>query len=371
MKKGVKIAIIPAAVLAAAAVILFAAIPLATSKKAEARLGEVLAETGIPEDMWSVDKAYYVPLVGHLVLEKLVFGERGGAFLEAKKVTLALDTDRKDILAGSVDAREVSFFAEDARITIKSLSVKDFSVDMALLEYSPAEALKKLGNIRLSDAVFRQEGRRYFSLGELNADVAYTEGEISLSSSVSLKEFVVDIRQFAPLPSLRPEYRFSNIKLKNSFSGNVYMVKLTIDGANLFAIEADLGVSLPRELASGKITDFALIDYGDDVKMDSLSLTYTDKSLLDHIFELAGIPGGRKSTVEQLNTAFMEVAMMGGVDIERFADEAAKFIAKPGKFVLKTNLGSPMSFEDISRNPLAMNLSLSINGGEPFVTGGK
>jgi hypothetical protein len=191
MKKAVKIAIISAAAVAAAAGALFVAIPLATSKEAEARLGEALAEAGIPEDMWSVDRAYYVPLLGHLVVEKLKFGESGGNdFFEAKKVTLALDTGREDFFAGSVDAQGVSFSADDTGITVKTLSVNGLSVDKALFEYSPV-------------------------------------------------------------------------------------------------------------------------------------------------------------------------------------DEVTKFVAKPGKFEIKTNIDSPVNLEEIGQNPLAMNLSLSINGGKPFTTGGR
>jgi hypothetical protein len=370
VKKGVKIAIISTAIVAAAAAVLFAVIPLVTSKNAEARLGEVLTEAGIPEDMWNIGRAYYVPLLGHLVVEKLEFGERGAAFLEVKKATLRLDTAGEDIFAGSVDAQDVSFLADDAGITVKNLSVNDFSVDKALFGYSPVEAVKKLGNIHLSDMVFRQRGRSNFSLGRLNADIGYVEGRIPLSSSVSLKEFAVDVRQFTPLPSLRPEYRFSNIDFKTSSSGGVYTVNFVIDGANLFTIKADLDLSLPREfLASGEITGFALIDYDEDVKIDSFSLAYTDKSFLDHIFELAGMSGDREDAAELLSETLQGIAMMGGVDIKRFADETAKFIAKPGKLELKTNLDSPVSFTDISRNPFAMNLSLSINGGKPFTTG--
>jgi hypothetical protein len=370
MKKAVKIAIISVAVVAVAAGVFFVVIPLATSKEAEARLGEALAEAGIPEDMWSVGRAYYVPLLGHLVVEKLEFGERGSVFLEAKKVTLAFDTGREDLLAGSVDAQEVSFSADDTGITVKSLSVNDFSVDKALFEYSPVEAVKKLGNIHLSNAVFRQKGRTYFSLERLNVDVGYAEGKIPLPASVLLKEFVMDVRQFTPLPTLRPEYRFSNIELKNSLSGDFYTVNLVIDGSNLFTIKTDIGISLPRELlASGEITNLAMIDYGEDVKINSFALTYTDKSFLDHVFELAGMHDSRESAAEKLNETIMMFAMMGGVDAERLADEVSEFIVKPGKFELKTNNDSPVSFDEISRNPFAVNLSLSINGGKPFTTG--
>jgi hypothetical protein len=370
VKKAVKIAILSAAAVAAAAGILFVVIPLATSKAAQARLGEALAEAGIPEDMWSVDRAYYVPFLG-LVVEKLEFGERDGAFLKAKKVTLALDTGREDLFAGSVDAQGVSFLADDTGITVKSLSVNDFSVDKALFGYSPFEAVKKLGTIRLSGAVFRQEGRTFFSLGSLNADAGYAEGEILRSSSVSLKELVMDARRFMPLPALRPEYRLSNVELKNSLSGSVYTVNLVIEGANLFTIKTELGVSLPRELlVPGGMAGLALIDYGEDVKINSLTLTYTDRSFLDHVFELAGMTGGRENAAEMLNETLMMFAEMGGFDAQRFTGEAAKFIEKPGKFELKTNSDFPVSLAEINQNPFAINLSLSINGGKPFTTGG-
>jgi hypothetical protein len=370
MNKAVKIAIISLAVVVAAMGVLFVVIPLASSKEAEARLGEALAEAGIPDDMWSVDGVRYVPLLGHVVVEKLEFGERDGIFLQAKKVTLALDNSKKDFLAGSVDAQELSFSADDTSITAKGLSVNNFSVDKELFGYSPVEAVKKLGKIRLSDAVFRQRGRTYFSLGSLNADVNYAEGKIPLPSSISLKDLVMDVRQFISLPALRPEYKLSSLDLKNSISGGAYKINFATEGANLFALKVDLGISLPRELlASGRITNLAQIDYGEDAKINSLVLTYTDKSLLDHIFELAGMPGGRARAADQLNETLAMLAMTSGVDAERFVSEATKFIAKPGKFELKTNINSPVGFEEITRNPLATNLSLSINGGKPFITG--
>ncbi|MDR2782419.1 MAG: hypothetical protein LBB48_01000 [Treponema sp.] len=368
MKKTEKIAILSSVVIAVV-VVLFVGIPLATSKEAAARLGNALAEAGIPADMWSVKRVYYVPIFGHLVVEKLEFGERDSAFLEAKKVTLSLDMGREDLFAGSVDARNLSFSAEDTGITVKRLSVHDFSVDKAQFEGSPIEAVKKLGSIRLSDAAFRQ-GQTYFSLGSLNADVGYAEGKIPLHSSVSLKELAIDVRQFAPLPALRPEYRLSQFNLKNSLSGNVNTVRLVIDGTNLFTIKADIGISLPREfLESGEIPLFALFNSVEIGKVTSFTLAYTDKSFLDHVFELAEMPGGRESAAEQLNETFMMFAEMGGIDGERFVNEAAKFIAKPGKLELKTNIPSPVSFEELSRNPFAMNASLSINGGKPFAIG--
>jgi hypothetical protein len=259
MKTGVKIATISAAVLAVAVGLLFIVIPFATTKTTEARLAEALAEAGIPEDLWSIGRAYYVPLLGHLVIEKLQFGEKGGdAFLEAKKVTLVIDTDNEDIFSGSVDAEGLSLIADNIGITAKIFSVKNFSVDKALLEYSPIEAIKKLGSIDLSDAVFTQDGQRYFSLKTFNADLGFSEGKIPFSSSISLKDFVVDVRQFAPLPALRREYRLSNFEINNSISRDKFTAKLAVDGANLFTLTSDLGISLPRELlATGNINDFA------------------------------------------------------------------------------------------------------------------
>jgi hypothetical protein len=367
MKKALKIAIISLAALAAAAVVLFVVIPLAVSKEAEARLGKALAEAGIPDDVWSVGRVYYSPLIGHLVLEKLEFGERGSVFLGAKKITLALDMNKKDLFEGSVNAQELSFFLESDSITIKDISANDFSVDRSLLGSSPVEAVKKLGNVHLTEAVFSQGGAPYFSLGKFDVDMGYAEGKIPFPASVSLKDFVMDARPFAPLSTLWPEYRLSKLELKNSLSGGVYMITLDIDDAKLFTIKANLGISFPPGLLeSGEIRNLALIDYDDDVKLDSFAITYTDKSFLDHVFELAGMSGGRESFIDELNGNLAMIAMAGGVDVERFAGEMAKFIEKPGKFELKIDLDSPMSLDDISSDPFAMNASLSLNGGKPF-----
>ena len=371
MKKTANIVLVSVAAVAVAAAVIFVVIPLATSKQAEAKLSEALTKAGIPEDMWSFNDAYYLPILGHLVVENVKFGGKDGVpSLTAGKVTLALDQSREDLLAGSVDAKELKFLADGTGITAKSLSVNNFSVDKASIRLTPMRAIKKFGTMRLSDAVFRQKEQTYFSVGQLNADIGYTEGKIPLSSSVSLKDAVMDIRRFAKLPALRPEYRLSNFGIQDSFSNGIFTIRLTIDGVNLFLIKAVLGISLPRKiLASGEMADFTRINYRRDVNLASFVFNYNDKSLMDHIFELAGMSGGRESAAKHMNETFMELAMLGGVDAKRFADEATQFIRNPGMFELKTNMASPMSFTDLSRNPMAMKVSLSINGGKPFTTG--
>jgi hypothetical protein len=203
---------------------------------------------------------------------------------------------------------------------------------------------------------------------EFNVNVSYSEGKIPLPASVTLKKLTADVRRFNSLPFLRLEYRISTLELKNSFSGGVYKINLIIDVDDLFTIKTDLGISFPLKFDG--IADFTSMDYGEYVKMNSLTLTYTDKSFLEHIFELAGLPSGREDAVELLNDSIMMIAELGGIDAERFVSESARFFKKPGKLELKTNLESPTSFEDIGRNPVAVNLSLSINGGKPFTTGG-
>jgi hypothetical protein len=215
---------------------------------------------------------------------------------------------------------------------------------------------------------FRQGGQTYFTLEEFDANVGYSEGKIPLPTSITLKNLTADVRRFNSLPALRPDYQISILELKNSLSGGAYKANLIIDVNELFTIKTDLGISFP--LGFDGIADFTSMDYEEDVKLDSLTLTYTDKSFLEHIFELAGLPGGREEAVKLLNDSIIMIAEFGGVDAERFVSESAEFFKKPGKLELKTNLESPVSFEDIGRNPFAVNLSLSINGGEPFTTGG-
>jgi hypothetical protein len=138
---------------------------------------------------------------------------------------------------------------------------------------------------------------------------------------------------------------------------------------DLFTIKTDLGISFPLELDG--IAGFTSTNYGEEVKLDSITLTYTDKSFVGHIFELAGLAGGRENAAELLNDSIMMIAELGGIDAQRFVNESAVFFRKPGKLELKTNFKSPVSIQDISRNPFAVNLSLSINGGKPFTTGGR
>jgi hypothetical protein len=364
MKKAVKITAVSVAAVAVIAAALFFVIPLASSKEAEARLGEVLAGVGIYEDMWSAERVYYVPIFGYLGIEKFKID----GILEVNKITMAIKTNSENVFAGSIDAQGLSFSADDAGIVVKSLSVKDFSVDMAMFSNNPLESVKKLGKISVGGTAFRQGGQTYFTLEEFNANVDYSEGKIPLPASVTLKKLTVDVRRFNSLPALRPEYQISTIELKNSLSGGTYKANLIIDVDELFMIKTDLGISFPLEF--DRIADFTSIDYGEDVKLDSLMLTYTDNSFLEHIFELAGLPGGGAGTAELLEDSLMMIAELGGIDAERFASETAGFFKKPGKLELKTNIESPVSFEDIGQNPFAVNLSLSINGGKPFTTGG-
>jgi hypothetical protein len=365
MKKVVKITAISAAAIAVILTVLFVAIPFISSKESEARLSEALSGMGISEDMWSVEQVYYVPVFGYLVVEQF---EIGGV-LEANKIMMTIKTNSEGFFAGSIDAQEASFSADGAGIIVKSLSVKDFSVDTIMFGYNPLESVKKLGKLSVSGMTFRQGGQTYFTLGEFNANVGYSEGNMLLPTSVILKELTADVRRFNSLPALRPEYRISTLELKNSLSGGAYKIDLTIDVDDLFTIRSVLGISFPLEFDG--IAGFALMDYGEDVKLDSLTLTYTDKSFLEHIFELAGLPGGREYAAELLNESIMMIAELGDIDAERFVSESAGFFNKPGKLELKTNLESPMSFEDIGRNPFAVNLSLAINEGKPFTTGGQ
>jgi hypothetical protein len=137
--------------------------------------------------------------------------------------------------------------------------MKDFSVDTSMFGYSPFEAVKKLGKVRASGAAFSQGGQTYFSLGEFNANIGFTQGKIPLPASVTLKMLTADVRQFNSLSALRPEYRISTLELKNSLFGGVYNVSLVIDGDKLFTIKIDLEISIPQEI--NEIADFASLDY--------------------------------------------------------------------------------------------------------------
>ena len=371
MNKIVKAAIISGIVIAVIIGAFFAVIPLATSNEAKARLGEALADLGISGDDWRAENTYYVPLLGRLVINKFEIGERGSSgSLEIKKITIALDTGRNDLFAGSINAREISLLLEGVGITVDNFSIDNFSVDTELFHNEPLEAVKKLGKISMDRAVFTENGRTYFSLGKFNADIGYTEGKIPLDSSVTLKDFVIDIRKFIPNQAWRPEYRLSTFELKNNFSNGDYKASFVIDGVNLFSIKTEISISFPYEfLSSGEINALAGVDFDEDIKFNSFIFTYTDKSFLDHAFGLAGVNGGKEHAAEELRELLMVFAMMGGDEAERLADEAARYIAKPGKLELKTNFYSPMSFEDLSKDPFGMNLSLSLNNGKPFTIG--
>jgi hypothetical protein len=136
-----------------------------------------------------------------------------------------------------------------------------------------------------------------------------------------------DVRRFNSLPSLRPDYQISTRKLKKSLSGGIYKTNFVIDVNDLFTVKTDLGFSFPLEFDG--IADFTSMNYGEDVKLDPLTLTYTDKSFLEHIFELAGLPGGREDAAKLLNDSIMMIAELGGIDVERFVSESAGFLRNP------------------------------------------
>jgi hypothetical protein len=361
MKKAVKIGLITIIAVVVVAGVLFVVIPLATSNMAEARLGEALGEAGVPEDMWSVGKVRYIPIFGRLIIDEF---EMGNGSLEVDKITLSLSSSRNDLFAGSVYAKGVSLAMDGTEITAKSFSVGNFAIDKTLFDSSPMEALKKLGTVRVSETEFKQNGKLYFSIGRLNADIRHTGGKIILPASLLLKDITVDVRQFIPIRALSPEYQISTLELKNGHSGNVYTTHLTIDAPKFFKMETDVGLSYPGGLIEAMgIVGFTRID---DAMLSSLAFTYTDKSVLDHVLNIAGVPGGRAGASDLLDESIMFLDMMGEADTERLASEVKKFLAKPGTFELKTNIKSPVSLEDIGDNPFALNPSLSINGGKPF-----
>jgi hypothetical protein len=257
------------------------------------------------------------------------------------------------------------------RVSVKGLSVDDFSVDTELFTYSPLEAVMKLKKLSANDTVFAQGGRTFFSLGSLNVDMAYSKGKPPLPGSISFKNFFMDTRVFGSSSVSRSEYRISNFELKNKLSGDIFNSSLSIDGPNLFTIKSSFALSFPDWfLESDNMADLFQMDYGSDAMLNSLDFSYTDRSFLDLVLEMAGMPGGRENAANQLNDMLMLFAMIGGVDAERFAREASSFVARPGKFELKANLESPLSYWEISQNPFAVNLSLTINGGRPFTIDG-
>ena len=370
MKKPVLIAIIAAGAAAVFAAVVFLVIPGVTSNEAERQLKVTFAEAGIPDDMWKAGKVTYVPIVGNLVIEKLEIGNRNSdVYITAGKAVLSLKTNNDEYMAGSVEVQDVSFLSDEVGITAKNISINDFSIDKMLMEYSPAEAIGKLGSVRMSDAVFRLRGRRYVSLGSFSADINYTEGKLP-APSVTIKDLAMDVRQLMSIPDLRSEYRLSSFEMKNTFTAGVYASVLSMEMASLFALKTDVSIFLPSQLASGDIAAFARIDFEDDIKLNSFSVTYTDRSLLDHVFELAGMGGNRDYFADELYELIMMFAMMGGAELERFVNEATVFIAKPGTLELKTNIGRPLSFYELGQNPFAMNLSFTINGGKPFTASG-
>ena len=373
MNKIVKIAIISAAALGIVALVLFVVVPRATSGGAEARLNEAFTEAGIPDDMWSAGSVQFVPLLNRFVIENLEFGDGySSEFVRANKVTISLSSNTDAIFAGSLDTEELTFYTDGFCVSIRDLSVNNFSIDKFMLEYSPFEAVKKLDSIRINDVVLRQDGQTYFTLGRLNASLDYTEGYIPLSTSFSLTDLVMDVRPFTEFYGMRPEYRLTKFETKSSISGNVNTVTLVIDGANLFSINTDIRITLPRQLiTSRRISDLAMIDFEEDIRLNSFSFIYEDKSLLDHIFDITGMSSEREYILDDLYDMLMVFAMMGGAEMERLMLEAARFIERPGKLELRTNFRSPIGLEDLIYDPFAMNLSLSINGGRPFMLGGQ
>jgi hypothetical protein len=237
--------------------------------------------------------------------------------------------------------------------------VADFSVNTEELMNIGPEGIKKIGKVSVNNVEFNKD-RVSFSLEKLNADIGYSQGTMPSSSAISLKGFAADLRPLGLFASLRPQYKIANLELKNSLSKGIDTVSLVIECPELFNIKTNLGVSYPYTSFTPDITG--------DIKLNSFSFTYTDKSFLNHIFELIGMPSGGESIKALLNAFIVPVAGMGGIDTERFAREAANFFAKPNTLNLTTDIKSPVSIEDIMDNPFALNISLSINGGKPFRT---
>jgi hypothetical protein len=373
MKKGLKIAVITVAALVVVAVGVFVVVPQASSKATENKLREAFSSAGIPDDMWDMDKAYYEPLSGNVVVENLRFGEKGeDNSITAKKVILRLKGASKDNFAGSIDAQGVSLKADNDSASAQSFGVHDFSVDTTLFQSAPVKAVKKLGSIQLGNVMIQQKGKAPYSVEKLNVVLNYSEGNIPRSSSISINGLALNMRDFLPQSSPLSNISLSTVALTNSVSGNVDTVNLTIDGNNLCSIKTAMSLTVPQEiLQADDITKLENIDYNNEIKLNSFSFNYTDKSLLDDIFKLAGMTGSKEEIADQLNQNLSSLASIAGVDGQRFAREASNYIVNPGKLELKTNFASPVSLEDIIQNPLSLKLQLSINGGKPFTTAGE
>jgi hypothetical protein len=360
MKKNVKIAIMAAAIIIVIIGLFYVLMPFITAKATEERLVKTLSDAGISEEMWNAKRSYYIPLLNHLIVEDFTVGESNDEFIKVKKITLAIKTNQNNIFAGSVNAEGISFSAGDTVLTSGKFSVVDFSVNTEQLKNMGATGIKKIGKVSVTNVEFKQDTVS-FSLEKLNADIGYSEGIMPPSSVISLKGFITDLRPLMYFASLRPQYKIANLELKNSLSNGIDTVSLVIECSELFNIKINLDVSYPYTSFTSDIID--------EIKLNSLSFTYTDKSFLNHIFELIGMPNGGESIQDLLNESIIPFASMGGIDTERFAREAANFIAKPNTLDLKTDIKYPINIEDIMDDPFALKLSLSINGGKPFKVG--
>jgi hypothetical protein len=361
VNKTLKIVLIAAAIVVVTAGLFFVLTPLVTSKATEEKLAQVLLDAGIPEEMWNAEKAYYIPILNNLVVENLTIGEDDDESIRVEKITLTIKTNRDTVFAGSINVKGVSFSADDISLAAGNFSAVDFLVDTEQLKNMQINDIKKIGKVSVSNAYLK--GGFNLSLGQLNADINYIEGKIPASSALSLKDFIIDVRPFGTFRSfrsLRPEYQITSMDLKNSLSKGVDTVTLAIECRELFNIKTNLGISYPY-------TSFTP-DIAGDIKLHAFSFTYTDKSFLNHIFELAGMPGGGENVKELLDSSIVPFASMGGIDAERFAKEAANFFAKPNTLNLKTDIKTPINAADIMDDPFALNISLTINGGKPFTT---
>lgn len=363
-----KIVIIAGIVILVVAGVLFIVIPLATSKMVESRLSEAFDSAGIPEEIWNVGSARYFPIPGRIVIKNLVFGDDYEDFqAKVKRLTFTSNLKNTDIFKGSARAKKVLFLADEVNISVGSICVNGFMLDLSELNYGLGmSAVKKLKNIRVNNVEYKQRGSTYFSLKKMNTNIGYTHGKIPLSTSISMKDLILDVRRLLSISSgLNTEYRFSNLSYKNKISKGVSNADLDITLADLFNTKINIVFSFPPEFdTSGSVENLAMIDFEEDLKMVSLVFNYNDKSFLDHILRLAKV--NKKYAVEMLNETFMEMAIMSGFDSDRFVKEATNFIVKPKKLELKIIPDYPLSLNDITDDLFDSNLSLSINGGKPF-----
>jgi hypothetical protein len=342
----------------------------ATASKAEAILAQYLQGF----DNWSVENAYFNPLTGKVVANGFKLGVDEETELTVGSVEVSGFNQSGDELSGAVSFSDIRLAAsggdDSAELSVKSFSASDIVLDRSAVENlrTKPEAyqnpIKKLGGFKLEGFDFLISGKKFMSLESIAGNADYiADGKLLPypASSEALSKNLVFYSQDG-----KKEYRVERTNSVSTYKGGVYQQKIDADSKELFNLSLEYSLGGIENIPLN--ADAESFDYFSDVTVNGFALNYTERTLIGVLLD--AFAKDREATRDEVIDM---IEGLGGLFLAQIKNsdllqkDLIGFLKDPKTLTIKAAPAAPLSITAIGEDINKLALSLSFNGGEPFL----